>query len=200
MHPKILINIALWATFIELEKGIVVYIPRLPELERTENALKAGNEFEEAKREWEEDLTIDDHIMVNWISIDDDPIHKCAVLVFGWYWTHEFAVESILLSVELGFLTVKNATAWVFGQRKAKSVLRSLSEEENMVALFLVPADEEERHGSGRFEKLIWCTAEQSEGTGWSSTMCRHNVRPKFYATWGSCCKLLLKMLRSGAE
>lgn len=52
-------------------------------------------------------------------------------------------------------MTVKNATAWVFGQRKAKSVLRSLSEEENMVALFLVPADEEERHGSGRFEKLI---------------------------------------------
>lgn len=47
--------------------------------------MKAGNEFEEAKREWEEDLTIDDHIMVNWISIDDDPIHKCAVLVFGWY-------------------------------------------------------------------------------------------------------------------
>jgi hypothetical protein len=71
------------AAVIELEKEIVVYIARLPELERTENALKDENEMKKEKGEWEEGLSMSDHIMVNWICIHDHPIHKCAVLVFG---------------------------------------------------------------------------------------------------------------------
>jgi hypothetical protein len=50
MHPKILMKGAHCAAVIELEKEIVVYIARLPELERTENALQDENEFEEGKR------------------------------------------------------------------------------------------------------------------------------------------------------
>jgi hypothetical protein len=91
-------------------------------------------------------------------------------------------VNSILLCVELLVSAVKKATAWVFLQRKARSVLRSLVQEEDMIALLLMRADEE-RPGSGRFEKLIWCTAKQSESPGWSSTMSGHNVRMDVYAT-----------------